>query len=298
MKTSSTAHVLGAFVVVSIVVALVTIVVFGSARVNIPADRPSTASNVEDGVERDTAPPALTPVGDAPPLLLSPNVDYSQVAASLVTDPVKLCQDMNASVTPSTPWQHSLVDSAAFECSSVVAPLDVNFSGESTEPSTMFYIFRGTDASRVTTLRLKLNLLNDGDASRVLKMARNLLSRLQDYPDIALPQSVMEAVMNRTPIALSGDTATIRFSREISDARRFNLTVDYRPGRIRRQGLSALLIDARMSNDVLAAWTHVPQPVETTAKTRMSPSAVGGKAELRNPTAVTPQLPIFDHLAP
>lgn len=278
--------VLSALIVVAVAGAFAAIASSGPS-----GHRASSAGPMSGPTVIDEAEAAVPAGGNAAPVILLPDMDYAQIAASLSTDPAELCAGLDKASFPTTPWQPSVVDAKTFECSAALDTNVIETTGEDASASSVFFIFRGANASRVTTLRLKLNLVNPGEDGEVLERTRLFLSKLQEYPDLALPQAVIDAVSMRRATSATGETATIRFYPDAGDARRFNLMVDYRPPGTRNRKVSAPTADsARWSAPGSNGVTN-PLPQDTTVQTRMAQPPLFGRNGKSMLPAITPQFP-------
>lgn len=280
--------VLTALIVVAVTGALAAIVSLSPQGLRTASDISQTRLEVSNALQV-----SWPTTANNSPLILLPDIDYAQIAASLSTDPSDLCADLNRSGFPTTSWQRSLIDADVFECSSTTQVTATDPSGDTPPPSTFFFIFRGSDASRIATLRVKMNLLNLEQHSQILGQARHFLGKLLEYPDLSVPRSVIEAVSVLRATEALDHTTMIRFYPEIGDKRRFNLVVNYR--RLTKQGLTVNPLSADSSRWPAVAGSHAtyPKPQETTAQTRMAHPRFGTHSRGGNSQPIAPHLPAY-----
>jgi hypothetical protein len=188
-----------------------------------------------EGAVRLTPPPArhepaAPQTGQTPegPLLL-PKVDYTQTFSNLSTHPADLCQTLTDAGFSTTAWRKSQWDASTWECSAAQRPDDAAGTDGMTPSGSLFFIFRGTAADKITSLRVKLNFLDARTDDAIASRARHFLDLLDGFKDLDVPPRIIEAVANRQTAAMSTFAGNYRFEVEKGDARRFNLTVAYYP---------------------------------------------------------------------
>lgn len=177
------------------------------------------------GIEHPVAPPiAQHPASH----LLVPRVDYSQTFSGFSSDPAKVCAAFASIGFETTGWHPSPVALNGWECSSTRTPATVQET-DGAPRSSLFFMFRGSEAGRVGTLHLKMNLLAPEQREVVMRQALQILATLDGFADLAVPVPVTNAVSTLTPMDIATFSARFRFEAERGEPDRFNLTVVYSP---------------------------------------------------------------------
>ena len=158
--------------------------------------------------------------------LLAQRVDYSQTFSGLSSAPDRVCASFAALGFETTGWRPSPVALNGWECSLTHGP-DVAQGGS--VGSSVFFMLRGSDADRISTLHLKINHLVPEEKQAVIAQALQILGALDGFADLAVPLPVTNAVSTLTPMDIATFAARFRFGAEKGDADRFNLTVVYSP---------------------------------------------------------------------
>lgn len=161
--------------------------------------------------------------------LLQTRVDYLQTFSRLFAEPEAVCQALDLAGLRATAWQRSQWDAATWECSTRLGLQSADQTEQGSQDR-FFFIIRGVGADRVTSLRVKVSLVQ-GDMAAVGKI-RQFLGVLADFKDLAIPALVTDAVIEGRPAMLTTVSGAFRFESERGDPRNFNLIVSYVPSTV------------------------------------------------------------------
>ncbi|WP_224004154.1 DUF6030 family protein [Aureimonas sp. SA4125] len=193
-------------------------------------DRSVPAVVHHDGPAAKEAPQPIASDGDAVLTEINPRLFASRPAPlrsgltfqrQIVIEPLSLCKAMSTDDALAH-WSKSVVYPDEWECLASGKLAATN----NPQSSSIFAMARGEDETRVGFLRFKLVAPTASAALTGTVELNERMAKLYAAMHLDMPQTAKLNISRLKPFNLTQDGVRIRFSKEVSDDWRFNLTID------------------------------------------------------------------------